>query len=247
MTERVTIEQNGERFTIDVPDGATDADIQSFVNQQQGQTAAQTETPTAAYAAPQAAGAATRIAAVAPEAIAQGAKQAAGAVGNMSLGQMARGAVDVGSMMAGHPPYASILRQAVDPNATSVKEAITGVGNLARQGAGALGAGARGLGGALVSGAVAPENLFLAPYQMAAMEQEKIRQNPNAPGLESNPYAMTVRGEAPTQRAAGAMNQRSAIMGQQYGGLTPAEQAILEKDRLNMAMRLQAAKKVLGR
>jgi hypothetical protein len=44
MTERVTIEQNGERFTIEVPDGTSDADIQKFLAQQQGQNTAP-ETP----------------------------------------------------------------------------------------------------------------------------------------------------------------------------------------------------------
>lgn len=34
MTERVTVEQNGERFTLEVPDGTSDADIQSFLSQQ---------------------------------------------------------------------------------------------------------------------------------------------------------------------------------------------------------------------
>jgi hypothetical protein len=33
--ERVTVEQNGERFTLEVPEGTSDADIQSFLSQQQ--------------------------------------------------------------------------------------------------------------------------------------------------------------------------------------------------------------------
>jgi hypothetical protein len=104
------------------------------------------------------------------------------------------------------------------------------------------GAIARGVAGAVA----APESAFLMPYQMAAYEQEKIRQNPYAQGLEYNPYAQVQRGEYATQRQAGAANQRSAVANQRYGGLTADEQAILEKDRLNMQMRVQAAKRVLG-
>jgi hypothetical protein len=129
---------------------------------------------------------------------------------------------------------------------TPVKEVIGNTVNAVRQGAGALGAGARGLGSALLTGAMAPESAIMMPYQMAAYEQEKIRQNPNAPGLEYNPYAQVQRGEYATQRQAGAANQRMAVANQRYGGLTPQEQAILDKDRLNMQMRVQAAKRVLG-
>jgi hypothetical protein len=61
------------------------------------------------------------------------------------------------------------------------------------------------------------------------------------------------RGEYATQGAAGAANRRSAIGNQQYGGVNEQEQRMLEadrrmqeSDRLNMAIRLKAAKKVLG-
>ena len=56
-----------------------------------------------------------------------------------------------------------------------------------------------------------PAMTFAAPYQMAAHEQEKIRANPHAPEYANNPYAMMVRGEAPTQGAAGAANRRRAL------------------------------------
>jgi hypothetical protein len=65
----------------------------------------------------------------------------------------------------------------------------------------------RGIAGAIT----APENLLSLPYQGAAYEQAKIRQNPNAPQYANNPYAMQQRGVAPTQGAAGAMNQRAAV------------------------------------
>lgn len=105
------------------------------------------------------------------------------------------------------------------------------------------------IGRGLVQGAVAPESLMMLPYQMAAYEQEKIQQNPNAPGLERNPYAMTVRGEAPTQGVAGAMNQRRAVMSAPIMGVTAEERKILEEDqkrRLEMLTRYEAAKRVLG-
>lgn len=101
-------------------------------------------------------------------------------------------------------------------------------------------------GAARVAGPVG--NAMLA-YDMAnqfAENKQRIEANPSAPGLEYNPYAQQLRGQAPSVAAAGAMNRRSAIAGQQYGGLTQQEQAILEKDRLNMQMRVQAAKRVLG-
>jgi len=93
---------------------------------------------------------------------------------------------------------------------------------------------------------VDPASMFALPYQMAGYEQEKIRANPNAPEYATNPYAQMYRGEAPTQGAAGAMNRREAIAGQQYGGLTQEEQDILEQDRINRAIRRRAAERALG-
>jgi hypothetical protein len=86
------------------------------------------------------------------------------------------------------------------PWATSIKNIPSNVAGFA----------GRAAGGVLT----APENLALLPYNMAAYEQEKIRANPSAPEYATNPYAMQYRGEAPTQAAAGAMNQRRAV--QQY-------------------------------
>lgn len=196
--------------------------------------------------APQAANTARQLAPAVPAA-AGALRQGAQAVGNMPWQQVARGVADTGAMMAGHPPYATMFKMATDTAAgTPIKEVVGNTVNAARQGMGALAGAARGVGGALLRGAMAPESAIMMPYQMAAYEQEKIRQNPDAPGLESNPYAQVVRGEAPTQRAAGAANQRRALMNQRYGGLTPQEQTILDRDRLDMAVRLTAAKKVLG-
>jgi hypothetical protein len=116
------------------------------------------------------------------------------------------------------------------------------------------------IGTGLVQGALAPESLFALPYQMAAYEQEKIRENPNAPGLEYNPYAQMYRGEYPTQGAAGAANRRAAISRPNTGYVpTPQEaQNIMAsgdqrminmyggKDRLAELMRQKAAERVLG-
>jgi hypothetical protein len=83
-----------------------------------------------------------------------------------------------------------------------------------------------------------------APYMMAGYEQDKIRANPSAPGLESNPYAQVMRGETATQGAAGAANRRQAIAGQQYGGITPEQQRMLEQDRIDQQIRREALKRI---
>jgi len=108
-----------------------------------------------------------------------------------------------------------------------------------------IGSGVRALGGLAGGMLTAPENAITLPYQMAAYEQEKIRANPTAPEYQSNPYAMSYRGEYPTQRAAGAANQRAAVANQRYGGLSAQEQDILQKDRMAQEMRRRAAGRVL--
>ena len=82
------------------------------------------------------------------------------------------------------------------------------VGTLMKTGAPNL---VRGVGSALGGAVTAPENALMLPYNMAAYEQAKIRANPTAPEYVNNPYAMQVRGQAPTQAAAGAINQRNAV------------------------------------
>lgn len=103
------------------------------------------------------------------------------------------------------------------------------------------------MGRGLVSAAVAPENLFTLPYNMAAYEQEKIRANPNAPGLQYNPYAQTVRGEATTQGQAGSANQMRTVANMPYGNVNPRERAILEQDRMMREnIRKKAYQRVMG-
>ena len=105
------------------------------------------------------------------------------------------------------------------------------------------GAVMRGVGAALAG----PESSFLMPYNMAAYEQEKIRANPNAPGLEYNPYAQTVRGQAATQGQAGAANQMRTVANMPYGNVSAQERAILDEDRMmKQAIRKRAFEKVMG-
>ena len=101
----------------------------------------------------------------------------------------------------------------------------------------------RGVGTAVA----APESAFLMPYNMAAYEQEKIRANPSAPGLQYNPYAQTVRGEAATQGQAGAANQMRTVANMPFGNVNPQERAILEEDaRMRQNIRKKAYEKVMG-
>lgn len=167
---------------------------------------------------------------------------------NEYMGLAGAGALGAGAALAGKALVLDPIRQGISNmmSAGSAPTSASLASPAVRQGAGVMSGMARGVGGALASGPVAPATALMMPYQMAAYEQDKIRANPNAPGLEYNPYAQVQRGEYATQRSAGAANQRSAVRNQQYGGLTPEEQAILEKDRLNMQMRMQAAKRVLG-
>lgn len=97
-------------------------------------------------------------------------------------------------------------------------------GAAASEGMAARGAQVAGRAAAPGVGSMAlPLAAFSAPYLMAAQEQAKIRQNPNAPGLENNPYAMVQRGEAATQGQAGAMNARKAVANMPTG-YTPTPQ-----------------------
>lgn len=106
---------------------------------------------------------------------------------------------------------------------------------------------AKSMAGAALSPLTVPENLFTVPYTMAAYEQEKIRQNPNMPGLEYNPFAQVQRGEAQTQGQAAASNQMRAIANMPYGNVSPEERRILEEDRMMKdAIRKKAFQKVMG-
>lgn len=221
--ERVTVEQNGERFELEVPEGTTDDQIKSFLNQQQG-----TGGPGVITQAP--IDVTQNVAAQAPVVAAGAARELMGGPATANAREM----LTVAKNATSWTPNA--IMEVVSHPVETAKAFVAGhpwantpVKNLA----GTIG---RNVGGALVQGAVAPESAFMLPYQMAAYEQEKIRQNPNAPGLERNPYAMSVRsqgGPAPmTQGQAGAMNQRAAVANMPYGNVTAQERAILDADRV---------------
>lgn len=64
-----------------------------------------------------------------------------------------------------------------------------------------------------------------------AENKQQIEANPNAAGLESNPYAMQLRGQAPSVAAAGAMNQRAVLNRPTPAPLTPQEASnLLQSD-----------------
>jgi hypothetical protein len=87
---------------------------------------------------------------------------------------------------------------------------------------------------------VSPAMMLGAPYALAGMEAANIRKNPNAPGYKDVPYAQQFRGEYGTQGQAAAANTRNALIGQQYGGLTPDEQAIMAEERQRQVKQAQA-------
>lgn len=106
---------------------------------------------------------------------------------------------------------------------------------------------AKGAAGMVARGLTAPENLMLAPYQMAAAEAAKIRQNPRAPGLENQPYAQSLRGEYATQGQAGQANIRKGIINRPITGVNEQERAMLEEDRqrqMRNMVQMEAARRI---
>ena len=75
----------------------------------------------------------------------------------------------------------------------------------------------------------------------------RILAGANAPGLQYNPYAQTVRGEATTQGRAGSANQMRTVANMPYGNVNPQERAILEQDRMMREnIRKKAYQRVMG-
>ena len=255
VMERVTVEQHGERFTLEVPEGTSDDQIKSFIGQQnipstpeinagpQATSIAKNMlvTPQSGYPSSTGAGySAGPAAQLAEQATRGGLRDAAKVAGILynnatpaTIGSQLlhpiKALQDFGSAYVEGHPWAN----------TTMKQAVQGAGS-----------GIKNLGGAVVGGLTSPESLMALPYQAAAYEQAKIRMNPNAPEYANNPFAQSLRSQATTQPMtqgqAGAMNQRSVVANQQYGGLSQEDQDRLTQDRLNMAIRLQAAKKILG-
>jgi hypothetical protein len=149
------------------------------------------------------------------QALKSGVQTAASKVGSANLGTAGSLAADAYAALHGLPPVATIGKKII-------QSAMPGSGTTIAEGLSALGQGAKGMAGGLANagrfvatGAMAPENLFTLPYQMAAYEQAKIRANPYAPEYATNPYAMSYRSQDTatpiTQRQAGAMNARNAV------------------------------------
>jgi len=245
--ERVTVEQNGERFTLEVPEGTSDADIQTYLSQQQGIQPNKSQMLTAPpepadNVAAGMAGMARPLAQAYYEGPAKGGVRDLASMANIAKQvtpevavELAKNPIEVAkAYIQGHPWYGK---------ASAIPGRVAGFAG-------------RTVGGALT----APESAVLLPYNMAAYEQEKIKQNPNAPEYADNPYAMVQRGEVPvqtgrarspeflgdvtarsgiftaqpvaTQAAAGEMNRRAALLNQRYGSMVNAqEQQILQADR----------------
>jgi hypothetical protein len=249
MTERVTVEYNGEMVTVDVPDGTTDEQIKSYLAGREPTGAKQMTTAEASLSDPltnMGVAAAVRPTAEIAGALARNA-------GKLTPGQVATAAsqpfstarnaiqntVDFMAPKTTAPALSSDMPiRAIEPARQMTFGEMAKPSNIGR--------GVMAAGRGLASMALAPEVALQAPYQMAAYEQEKIRANPNAPQYRTTPYAQQYRGEAPTQGAAGAMNQRRAVAGQQYGGISAEDQARLEDDKMKRMIRYAALKKALG-
>jgi ElaB/YqjD/DUF883 family membrane-anchored ribosome-binding protein len=215
--ERVTVEQNGERFTLEVPEGTSDDQIKSFLSQQQGGSASNLTTPPADVS--------QNVSAQAPAIASGAARELIGGEATAS----ARNALEVAKNATQWTPNA--IMEVVSHPVQTAQAFVSGhpwANTPVKTLAGGIG---KNVAGSLAQGLVSPENLMTLPYNMAAYEQDKIRANPTAPGLENNPFAQQVRGEFATQGQAAAANRRQAIGGQQYGGVTAEEQAILQADR----------------
>lgn len=271
MTERVTVEYNGEMVTVDVPDGTTDEQIRAHLAGQSANKAAKELTtappslsdPASVLAAqtavPYAVTGVPNMTNVPPIGttgpVVPGSTKMPGAIP-----YVAQDAYNVGRTISNNATINSVLDVAKKHGLTgSVAE--FGKAILHPFANTTLTQAAKNLGSGLAYGLAAPENAFSAPYQMAAYEQDRIRANPQGPltnnnlitgkpqvvdTLQNNPYAQQVRGEAPTQGAAGALNQRRAVAGQQYGGLSAEDQARLEEDQAQRMIRYVALKKALG-
>ena len=237
MTERVTVEQNCERFTLEVPDGTTDEDIQKYISNQQN---IQPNKEQMLTAPPEPSGNIAAAAAGAVRPIAQAYWQGPAVGGSRDLLEMgkilskadAETAMNLAknpyeftkAYLQGHPWY----------------DSLKNIGSVPGKMAGFTG---RALGSVLT----APENAALLPYNMAAYEQEKIRANPNNPEYQYNPYAQTYRNEAKTQGQAGEVNRMRALSTMPYGNVTPEERRILDEDfKMKDAIRKKAFQKVMG-
>jgi hypothetical protein len=237
--ERVTVEQNGERFTLEVPEGTSDDDIQSFLMQQTAGNATENKQQMLT-APPQPADYAMNggVGAVRPLAQAYWEGPAKGVSRDLyDMGKILSQADTKTAMELAKNPY-EFTKAYIQGHPWS--DSLKNIGSVP----GKLGNFAKNVGYGLVT---APENAAMLPYNMAAYEQEKIRNNPNLPEYANNPYAQTIRGEASTQNRAGQANQMRTVANMPYGNVTPQEYKMLEEDRMMKdAIRKKAFQKVMG-
>jgi hypothetical protein len=138
------------------------------------------------------------------------------------------------SLLAGNRTAAAIQTvQALIPRLRQSPEALKSItdllgdvyayGKMAHHSLGATGAAV----------AAMPATMLAAPALAAGHEKEKINANPNAPEYANNPYAMTVRGQAPTIAAAGNQNRRATVQNfATAGNPVPQQESIDEIRRL---------------
>jgi hypothetical protein len=197
MTERITVEQNGERFTLDVPDGTSDEDIQKFLSSQQTTGAGLNKNPE------------PNPAENAAEYGAQSAATAYGKYSDATGGGLIGDTLKVGKALSNLTPsvIGEVAAHPVEYTQQFIKNYAAGLPMANKTLPQIAGSAIKGVGNSVL----APENAFTLPYNLAAYEQAKIRANPNAPEYKNNPYAMQQRGEAPTQNAAAVMNQQQAL------------------------------------
>lgn len=264
--ERVTVEQNGERFTLEVPEGTSDEEITNFLTSQQSTSTPEAIKPSENTYNP---GPETVGGIDVGEATRYGLTAIGNAANNPNVqAQMMNQARPIaqtywsGPAEGGIRDMANVAKNVSNASPEGVAEMLknpmlaakaylqghpwagASIGETLGKAPGAVARGALSLGANMIT---APENAITLPYNMAAYEQEKIRQNPNAPGLESNPYAQVVRGETKTQGRAGEANRMKALASMPFGGVTPEERQILEEDmRMKSAIRKKAFEKVMG-
>jgi len=231
-------------------EGYTDEEIQAYLRSEQGTPVPVQEQPgRGAEVAATAVGAVPTALSYAPEAAAAYglfkygpdiARSAGNIISKMSsLGSQTAPTIGTPANPIGSAPVATPTAPTA-PTAPAVapQQATISPSRITSMIKNAAGMGARMAG---------PVGAMSAPYAMAAYEQDKIRQNPNAAGLESNPYAQTIRGEAGTQAQAGEGNRMKALANMPYGNVSPQERAMLEEDaRMRSAIRKKAFEKVMG-
>ena len=149
------------------------------------------------------------VKAVAPTAISNIVKEFPWAEKLISASPYAAAALQ--DLISGKASSAAInIIQGILPYARLTPNELTSAGNLLSTGS-TMGSVAGHIGASGVATAATPVAMLAAPFMAAGAAKDKINANPTAPEYATNPYAMTVRGEAPTIAAAGNKNRRAAV------------------------------------